>query len=213
MNNTCSTTNSSLDDLLVSILLAYDLHLRIKHHGTKPVVRIILWIIWLLIDANTRNVLHQILIQSLNVLMVSNVLIEYRHLTTTNTRAYIWHTIVETDSCMLIVRICITGLSSVPHDCVCILSITTNQSTTTWSSNHLVTIEWEYTKLTESTKDLTVETRSHTLSSIFDNRNIILICNLHNAINLIWHTIERYWDDCLWIFTRLLLAIENSLLK
>ena len=141
MDNTGSTTYSSLNNLLVSILLPLHLYRRFKCHCAEPIVRIITRIIRLLIDLHARNVLHQVLIQSLNMLVVSDMLIKYCHLTATYACTYITHTVVETDSRMLIVWICITSLSSIPHNLVYILCIAADEGTTTRSSNHLISIE------------------------------------------------------------------------
>ena len=58
---------------------------------------------------------------------------------------------------MLVVRISITCLGSVPHDGVCILGILTDEGTTARGSDHLVAIEGEDTELAKGTKYLTIE--------------------------------------------------------
>src|SRR3712207_52634 len=141
MDHTGSTPHRSLDHLLVGILLPLHLQRRIESHGTKPVVAVIMRIIRLTVHLNARDVPHQLLIEMLHVFVVSNMLFKNSHLTTPDTCTDITHPVVETDSSMLIVRVCVTSLGCIPHDSVCILFVATNQRATTGSSDHLVTIE------------------------------------------------------------------------
>ena len=145
--------------------------------------------------------------------MMSDVILQYSHLTTTDTRTNITHTVVVTDGSMLIVRISITSLGSIPHHVVLALGILANQGTTTRSSNHLVTIEWQHAKLTECTQHLTFPSGTTALSSILHYRDTILFWNRHNLIAIIRHTIESNRNNRLRILTRLLLTIDNRLLQ
>ena len=73
--------------------------------------------------------------------MMSNMLIENCHLTTTDTRTDIAHAIVIAYLLMLIVRITLTSLCSIEHHIVAGSLIWADKCTTTRSSNHLVAIE------------------------------------------------------------------------
>ena len=83
--------------------------------------------------------------------MMSNMILENSHLTTADTRTNIRHTIVVANLGMLVVRISITCLCSVPHNVVGILVITANKCTSTRGSNHLISIEREHTETAKGT--------------------------------------------------------------
>ena len=65
------------------------------------------------------------------MLVVSDMRVKYGHLTATNTGTYIRHTVIVSGSSMLIIGICITGLSSIPHDFICLFWIPTDKCTST----------------------------------------------------------------------------------
>ena len=114
---------------------------------------------------------------------------------------------------MLIVWICVTSLCSIPHYIILWVGISTNQGTTTRGSDHLVAIERENTELAKCTEHLTIVATTKALGSILYNWNIIAIGNLHNAVNLVWHTIESNRNDSLWSLTRLCDTILDSLFQ
>ena len=139
--------------------------------------------------------------------------IQNSHLAATDTRTNIRHTIIVTDSRMLIIRIRITSLRSIPHNLIGILRIAANESAATGSRNHLIAVERQHAVLAESSEHLTVETRTHTLSGILDHRNPILLRNRHNLVNVIRHTIKRHRHNSLRITPCLLLPVNDSLLQ
>ena len=110
-------------------------------------------------QCNALNILQQLAIHLLHMLMMGDMRIKNRHLTAADTGTHIAHAVVITDGRVLVVRISITRLSSVPHDGVRILGIAADTRTTTRSGDHLVAVERQHAKLTERTEHLTVETR------------------------------------------------------
>ena len=138
------------------------------------------------------------------------MIIEHLHLTTTNTCTHVTHTVVVTDFRMLIIRVRIARLSSVPHNIVCILLVTANQRTTTRSRNHLVAVERQHTKTTERTQHLTIEARTQPFGGILNHRNTILVCYRHNSLTVVRHTIECHRNYCLRILTYSRLALNDS---
>ena len=89
MDNTGSTADCGLDNLLVSILLSLDTHLRIKSCCTEPEVGIEARVGRLLMDMNTRNVSKEFLVESLHMLVMGYVRVENGHLTTAYTGTYV----------------------------------------------------------------------------------------------------------------------------
>ncbi len=130
MNNASRTANSCLYHILISILLTLYLHVSIECRGAKPEVCIIAFVSRLLVDMHTPYIFQQFFIKCLNVLVMGNVVIKYRHLSATDTCAYIRHTIIIANGSMLIVRISIACLYSIPHDAIGILPITAYQRAT-----------------------------------------------------------------------------------
>ena len=213
MDNASGTPHCCFDNFFVGILLTLNLHIRIQSSSTKPEVGIIARICRLFVDMHARNLLQQFFIQRLDMFMMGNMVIQYRHLTTTNTSTHIRHTIVIANSTVLIVRISITSLCSIPHHLVGILRITANQRTSTRSSNHLVAIERQHTIFSKCTQYLTIKTRTHSLSSILYYRNAILISYCHDFINTVRHTIKSHRHNRFRIFASLFLAVNNRLLQ
>ena len=91
------------------------------------------------------------------MLMMFDMIIKNTHLATPDACTHITHSVVVTDVGMLIIWICITRLSSVPHHFVSIFCIATNESTSTRGCNHFITIERENTILTKGSKYLPIE--------------------------------------------------------
>lgn len=61
MNHTCSTANSRLDNLLISILLTLNINLRGQRRSTKPGIRIKTRILRLLMNMDARHISQQLL--------------------------------------------------------------------------------------------------------------------------------------------------------
>ena len=145
--------------------------------------------------------------------MVSNMVIQHGHLSTTDTGTNIAHTIVIADSGMLIIGISIASLSSIPHDGVGLLGIAADKRASSRSRNHLVAIETQYTKAAKGSQHLPVESATHTLGSILHHGNAILVSYSHNPVNLIRHTIQSHGNNRLRVLARLLLAVDDRLFQ
>ena len=150
---------------------------------------------------NTFHILQQFLIQCLNMLVVGNMRICNSHLPTTNTGTNVAHTIIITDSRMLIVRISITSLGSIPHNSIFVLCIPANQSTTTRCGYHLITVKWQHTKPSKGTQHLTIIFATKSLCGIFNNWNLIFVCNLHDFLAIVRHTIKCHRNNSLRFLT------------
>ena len=162
---------------------------------------------------NTRNILQQFHIQGLYMFMMSDMIIQNRHLSTTDTGTNITHSIIIPDCRMLIIRISIARLGSIPHHVVGFLGIPADQSTTTRSRNHLVSVKAQYTELAKRTQYLTIKPATHTLGSILYNRNTIFIRDGTDLINPIRHAIQGHRDNRLRITACFLLPIQDSLFQ
>lgn len=81
-------------------------------------------------DMNTRHIGQQFLIKLLHMLMMLDMRIKHRHLVATDTCTNIGHTIVVANGRMLIVRISIARLRSIPHNLIGILRFATSESAT-----------------------------------------------------------------------------------
>ena len=213
MNHTCSTTYSTCNDSLVSILLSLHLQRRIKCYCTKPVVAVVIAISRLTMHSHTLNTCQQLLIEFLHMLMMSDMIIYHSHLATTYTCTDVTHTIVVANLLMLIVWIAFTILGGIHHNLAPSILIRRNQRTTTTGCYHLISIKAKHTILTECTQHLTLILRTESFSRILNHRNIIAISNLHDAVNLVRHTIQRHWYNSLWLLTRLSDTVFDSLLQ
>ena len=114
---------------------------------------------------------------------------------------------------MLVVWICITGLSSIPHDFIRLFWISTDKCTSTRGCNHLVPVEREYSVAAKSAEDLSVKTRSHTFGCILNHRDTIFVSDRHNFIDMVWHPIKSNRDDGLRIFAGLLFPVDDGFLQ
>ena len=79
-------------------------------------------------NMHARDIGQQFLIKLLHMTMVSDVGIEDSHLTTADTRTDIGHSVVVANGSMLVVRISIARLRSIPHNLIGILRFATNES-------------------------------------------------------------------------------------
>lgn len=81
-------------------------------------------------NMHARDIGQQFLIKLLHMLMMLDMRIENSHLASTDTCTNIGHTIVVANGRMLIVRISIARLRSIPHNLIGILRFATNESAT-----------------------------------------------------------------------------------
>lgn len=79
-------------------------------------------------NMHARDIGQQFLIKLPHMLMMLDMRIENSHLAATDTCANIGHTIVVANGRMLIVRISIARLRSIPHNHIGILRFATNES-------------------------------------------------------------------------------------
>src|SRR5574344_715554 len=103
MDNTSSTTHSTLHNGLVGILLTLNLHALINSDCAKPVVAVILTCCGLCMYVDSRNIFQKLLIQFLYVFMMCNVIICHRHLTAAYTSTNVTHAVIVAYLLMLIV--------------------------------------------------------------------------------------------------------------
>ena len=78
------------------------------------------------------------------MLVMRYVLVGYSHLSAPDAGTDIAHAVVVTDSLMLIVRIALAGLSSIPEDFAGLFGIGADQRTASRSGYHLVAVEREH---------------------------------------------------------------------
>ena len=109
------------------------------------------------------------------MLMVLQVVLNHRHLSTANTRTNIRHAVVVSDSLMLVVRIGLTSLCSQPHHLLPSLIVRADECTATTGRNHLIAIKRQHAILTKRAQHLSFVARAKTLSRILYNGNIITI--------------------------------------
>ena len=90
------------------------------------------------------------------MLVMPNMLIHYRHLSTTDARANITHTVIIADFLMLVIRVGFSGLCGKKHDAVLRFLIRAYQSPATRSGDHLVAIKTQHAIMTEGTQHLAI---------------------------------------------------------
>lgn len=81
-------------------------------------------------NMHARNIGQQFLVKLLHMLMMLDMRIKNSHLAATDTCTNIGHTIVVANGRMLIERISIARLRSIPHNLIGILRFATNESAT-----------------------------------------------------------------------------------
>lgn len=81
-------------------------------------------------NMHARHIGQQFLVKLPHMLMMLDMRIENSHLAATDTCTNIGHTIVVANGRMLIVRISIARLRSIPHNLIGILGIAANKSAT-----------------------------------------------------------------------------------
>ena len=145
--------------------------------------------------------------------MMRDVVVHDCHLTTTDTRTDITHAIVVANLLVLIVGIALTILCGVHHDLTPGVFIRRDQGTSARGGYHLIAVEAQDAEFTEGTQHLTLIARAEALCCILDDRNLIAIGNLHDAVNLIGHAIEGDRDDGLGRLAGLGDTILNGLLQ
>src|SRR5690554_148850 len=185
---------------------------RINHNASKPVIRVKIGR-RIIKNRNTSNTLKLLLIQLMNSPSASHMIVEHHHLATTNTCTNITHPIVIPNMRMLIVRSIITRLSSIKHRTLSLLLSRAHKRSSTRSSNHLITVKRQTSKLAKSTTPLSFIFRTQRLSRILQYRNLKLISDIHNLIHFSRHTIQMHRNNSLRLLTRLSNLIHNSLSK
>ena len=126
MNDTCSSTYCPRNRILISSFLSFDPKIRIKTNGAKPIVGIIQLRPFGIIShlrigrspmhPDSRHISQQFLIHFLNMLMMSQMVLQNGHLSTPNTCANITQPVIVSDCLMLIVWIRLSRLSGIPQN-------------------------------------------------------------------------------------------------
>ena len=145
--------------------------------------------------------------------MMGNMFVEDFHLSTTNACTDITHTIIVAHSFVMIVRISLSSLSSIPHDTIAGFAIRTDQRTSTRRGNDLVAIERQDTVTTKSTDDTPFELRAESLGSVLNYRNAITVGYGHDLVNSGRHTIEINRYNGLRLTSRQGYSVLNSMFK
>ena len=158
----------------------------------------------------TIHTFKSILVKSMYMAVMRNMLIQYGHLTTTDTRTNITHTIIVTDLFMLVMRERFTSLRSIKHRLLLGAFIRNDQSPATRSSDHLITIKRQHAKGTESTAFLSLKLRTQSLCSILQHWNIIFSGYRANLINPGRHTVKMNRKNSFRFLTRLCDSVLNG---
>ena len=87
------------------------------------------------------HILKQFLVEFLNMLMMGNMVIHYRHLATADTCTYITHSVIVTYLLVLVVGIALAILSGIHHDLPPLVFVSSNESTTAGCRYHFITVE------------------------------------------------------------------------
>ena len=90
---------------------------------------------------NSVDVGKSFLINVFSVNMMGKMIINYGHLTTANTSAYVTHTVVETNVLMLVVWERFAGLGGIEKNALGSFLIGTDECAAATGSNHLVAVE------------------------------------------------------------------------
>ena len=114
---------------------------------------------------------------------------------------------------MLIVRITLTILRRVHHHLAPVILVLGNQCPATRRRNHLIAVKAQHAILTECTKHLPLVARAETLSCILHHGDTILIRDLHDAVSLVRHTVQRHRHDSGRLLPRLGNPILNRFLQ
>ena len=147
------------------------------------------------------------------MLMMRDVVVHDRHLTTTDTSTDITHAIVVANLLMLIVGIALAILCGVHHNLAPSVFIRRDQGTSARGGNHLIAVETQNAEFAEGTQHLTLIARAEALCGILDDRNLIAIGNLHDAVYLIGHAIESHRYDGLGFLAGLCDSVNDRLLQ
>ena len=123
------------------------------------------------------------------------MVIQHSHLPAADTCTDVRHSVVVSNLLVLVVRITLAVLRGVHHNLAPVLLILGDESAAARSSYHLVAVEREYAILTERTQHLTFVPRAEALGSILHHGDSEPVRNLHDAVGLVRHTIQRHRHD------------------
>ena len=151
-----SSINSSGDDLLVGVLLSFDFQFGVERSCAEPEVGVV-FRSEVGVHCDALDILEQFLIECLDVLVVGDVFIYNRHLTTADASADVANAIVVANGFVLIIRIALACLGSVLQDFASLVGIGADESTAAGGGYHLVAIERQHAVLTECAERLAVE--------------------------------------------------------
>ena len=213
VNHARSTAHSARNHHLIRIFLTLHVQRRSKHDGAQPIVGIVVATFRLSVHRDAIHIRQQLLIERLHMLMVRNMLIHNRHLTTTNACTHIAHSIIIADFLVLIIRITLAILRGIHHHLAPSLVGRRNQRTATAGGNHLIAIKTQHTVAAKRAQHTPLIARAKALGSILNHRNIVAIGNLHNAIAIVGHAIERHRNNRLRLTPRDGNSILNSRLQ
>ena len=188
MHHASSTSHGSLHGLSVCQFLTFHLQALIQQDGRQPEVR--LHTLHFVMERNTLHISKSLLVHLCYMTMMTDMIFHHRHLSTAYAGTNITHPVIIADSLMLIIRISLTSLSSIPHNLLLGRHVRTNQCAASRGRNHLITIERQHPVLTERAQHLTAEPRAKALGCIFYHRNPIAVGNLHDAVNPVRHAIQ-----------------------
>src|SRR5688500_17122208 len=87
-----------------------------------------------------------------------------------------------------------------PHF-IYILRICGNECTARRGSDDLVTIKRKYANVAKGSNGLTIESRPESFGSVFNNRNLILLCDRHYPVDPCRHAVQMNNNDRFRFFT------------
>ena len=148
------------------------------------------------------NISKRLTVEIGDMTMMSQMISEDRHLSTSNASTDIAKTIIVSQSLMLVIGERFTSLSGEPKYAFLRFSIGYHQSTTARCGYHLVSVKRENPIGAEGTKATAVKRGAETLGRIFYDRDIIPVGDLKDSVYMVRHTVESHRDDSLWFSTR-----------
>ena len=202
VNHAAGASDSCFDHLFISVFLAFDTQVGIDDGGTEPEVRVVLRRGGL-VQCHARHIFKQFTIQSLHMFMMFNMFVGHKHLSASDAGADITHAVVISYGSMLIIRISVTGLGSIPHDVIFAFDVVANQGAASRSSYHLVPVEAQHSEFSERAKDTSVPAGAEAFSSVFDDGNLVFLSNFHDTGAVVRHSIKCDGDDSLGFASRL----------
>ena len=144
---------------------------------------------------DTLDAVKQLAIEVVHMPVVRDMLFEHFHLSASDARADVGHTVVVAYLLVLIVGICLTCLGSVEHDFLLALRVRADQRASPGSRNHLVAIEREDAEPSEGAADLSVKTAAEAFGRILDDRDAVLLPHRDYLVNPSRHAIQINRND------------------